>query len=168
MRDTYTETLIPANPTPAQNLLRAALMVLLAVSVIAALMMGWIFWIAAAVIGFALYRVMMKTGTEYEYVHTNEVFDVDAVIQNSRRKQMFSVTMDQILMVAPADDDEIASFGSIAAKNYAGAGDGESLYAMVYAKDGVRHKALLRLDKRMLKSLKLWIPGKCKFRGSSY
>ncbi len=162
MRDIYTETLISPVPNPFQKVLRTVLIALTVVLLLLGLWLHWIFFAGAAVLAFCVYRLMQKTNMEYEYIHTNDDFDVDGVLFNSSRKHLFSVKLDQVILVAPAEDEEVASFRGIPTKNYGGGAKEEDLYAMVYTKGGQREKVLLKLDDRMLRSLKSWIPGKCR------
>ncbi len=109
-----------------------------------------------------LYRNMQKAGGEYEYVHTNSCFDVDLVIANARRKQLVSVDLEHVLLVAPADSREAEDYGSLPEQDCSGTGGEGTLYAMIYTAEGRKKKLLLRLDPKMCKSLRQWIPGKVK------
>ncbi len=160
MRDIYTESVVPAAQKPLHKALYYLLLVLAGLSVLGIFAIGMVFLIPAGLFGLLLYRNMQKAGGEYEYVHTNSVFDVDLVIANSRRKQLISVDLEHVLLVAPADSQEAGDYGELPELDCSGTGGEGALYAMIYTAEGRRKKLLLRLEPKMQKSLKQWIPGK--------
>ncbi len=125
-------------------------------------MVGTIGLIAAIIFVFLLYRHLAKTNAEYEYVHTNDVFDIDLVICNSMRKQLCSINLNHVDVIAHADSQDICVYGEMKQLDYSGNAVAESLYAMVYTVNGKQQKLLLHMDQQMLKSLKQWIPNKVK------
>lgn len=162
MRDICTESIVPIIPTKQDQILKFLLVGLLGVSFVVLFLIGIVGLIAAAVFAFLLYRHLPKTNGEYEYIHTNDVFDVDIVILNSRRRQLCSINLDCVSLIAPAASSEIRDLGDIKARDYSGNHAEKALYAMVYSEEGKLCKSLLRLDEEMLKSLKRWIPGRVK------
>ncbi len=160
MRDICTETLVAVVPTAKDRVLKFFLIALVAVSVIAVMLFGLIGIVVPALSIWLLLRQLRKTDAEYEYVHTNDVFDVDVVIRNSRRKQLFTVDLAQVALIAPADSDEVRACGKIKTTDYSGSAAGAVLYAMICAKGGKQQKLLLSLDEPMRRSLKQWIPDK--------
>ncbi len=162
MRDIYTESVIPVPSGSIYRVLKYALIVLLLLSVAAAGYFGLLLLIPSAVLGWLLYRVMQKSDSEYEYVHTNDCFDVDLVIRKSGRKSLISVNLKQVLLIARADSTEMAAYKNVPATDYAGDCSREMLYEMVYTVSGTKKKLQLQLDDAMHKSLKQWIPDKVK------
>ncbi len=160
MKDIYTESVIPIVPRPWDKLVKWLLIVSLGVCLILAVLFGLLGLIPMAVCAFLLYRHREKTNGEYEYVHTNDVFDVDLVICNRTRKQLCSVNLAQVALVAPADSDAVRAFGNIRETDYSGNSAQENLYAMIFTKDGAPQKLLLQMNAQMRKSLKQWVPGK--------
>lgn len=160
MRDICTESLIPIVPKSRDKLLKFMLIGILIASLALVILVGVTGFLVTAVCAFLLYHHLPKTNGEYEYVHTNDVFDVDMVICNNSRKHLCSANLDHVSLVAPADSDEVHAFGNIRETDYSGNSTQGKLYAMIYTKDGVPQKLLLRMDEKMRKSLKQWIPGK--------
>ncbi len=162
MKDVYTESIIPIAPRTVDNIIKYALLTLAVASFGLFIVSPLVAVIAMAVFGFLFYRQMSKTDAEYEYIHTNDVFDVDLVTRNSSRRQLLSLQLKQVVLVAPADADEMAAYNRLKAKDYSGNGDEASVYAMVYSKNGEMQKLLLQLDEKMVRSLKQWMPSKVK------
>ncbi len=162
MRDIYTESVVPVPSKPIYKVAKFILMALTALSVFAVGFAGLIFVLFAAVFGFLLYRVMQKDGGEYEYVHTNNSFDVDLVISNSRRKHLLTVDLDQVALVAKADSSEMDGYSHLPETDYSGDAQTDTLYAMVYTDTGKRKRLLLKIESNMYRSLKQWMPEKVK------
>lgn len=162
MRDICTESIIPVKPTGVDRLVKYLLIVLLVAAFALVVITGLPGMIAMGVLAFLLYRHLSKTNAEYEYVHTNDVFDVDLVTMNSRRKQLCSVDLSSVTLVARADSEAVADQGKLKRINYAGDATPNTLYAMVYGENGTQKILLLQLDERMRSSLKQWLPGKVK------
>lgn len=162
MRYAYTESIVPRTPGPKEKGMQILFLAIAVVSAIAAIFLNVILIVAALAAGFLYYRGRKNADAEYEYVHTNDIFDVDLVIGNAARKQLVSVNLEKVLLVVPADSDELESYENWKVYDYSGdAGEGQR-YAMV-CKDGTRSKLLLlKLDGEMHRSLKQWIPGKVK------
>ena len=162
MRYAYTESVVPRNPGPKEKRMQILFLVLTVVSAAAAIFLNFILIVAALAAGFLYYRGRKNADAEYEYVHTNDIFDVDLVIGNAARKQLVSVNLEKVLLIAPADSDALEPYKDWKVYDYSGDAGNEVCYAMV-CKDGARSKMLLlKLDDEMHRSLKQWIPGKVK------
>lgn len=162
MRFAYTESVVPKKFGPREKGMQTLFLVIAVVSAIGAVFLNFILIVAALAAGFLYYRGRRNADAEYEYVHTNDIFDVDLVVGNASRKQLASVNLEKVLLVAPADSDELDDYENLKVVDYSGdAGEGEC-YAMI-CKDGAKSRILLlKLDPEMYKSLKHWIPGKVK------
>ncbi len=160
MRVQYTESFIAANPTRKEVLLRNLWGVLLALSCILAIFASMIFFIPALVFGSLLYRSMIVTSAEYEYIHTNDDFDIDRVAFNSKRKRVISIRVEEILCIAPYHSSRAEQYVCRSENDYSANAEGENLYVIVYQRSGDLHRVLLNLDRKMLNSLRMWIPGK--------
>ncbi len=161
MRDIYTETVVPVPSKPIYQVYKYILIGLVVLSLVAAGFIGLPVLIVTAALVWLL-RVLERSDSEYEYVHTNDCFDVDLVVHNSRRRSLLSVDLKQVLLIARADSAEMAVYKSVAEKDYSGNCSRENLYEMVYTVSGGRRKLLLQLDEAMYRSLKQWIPDKVK------
>ncbi len=162
MRDICTESVIPVVPSLRDKLIKYLLIGCIVLSVVLFFMAGTIGIISAIVFVCLLYRQLAKTDAEYEYVHTNDVFDVDIVTCNSMRKQLCSINLNHVDIVAHADSQDVCVYGEMKQFDYYGDSNSEELYAMVYTVNSKQQKLLLHMDQQMLKSLKQWIPNKVK------
>ncbi len=162
MKDIYTETVVPIAPPPGDRTRQWVYTALLVTSAFMTLYAGLLYIILVVVFGTLLYRVIQRKDREYEYVHTNDVFDIDMVIRSSRRKTLVTVKLDEVILVAPSDSMEAGIYVGAKVHDYSGGNSGEGLYAMICARDGKYAKVILRLDRAMLLSLKQWVPERVK------
>ncbi len=160
MRDIYTESVVPVKPSSRDIVLKHLLQFFLVLSFFMFVLEGLVGVIMMAAFGLLLYLNSYKIKGEYEYIHTNDIFDVDMVANNSRRKQLCSVDLSQVLLIARADSEVMTVFQHIQTTDYAGNAPAEVLYAMVYTQNGNQKKLLLQLNTEMYQSLKRWLPEK--------
>ncbi len=152
MLNIYTETVVFASARPKDRLLLVLLSVAIGVFLILTVMFGIWGAIALAAAVFAWVRVRQNQTREYEYVHSNDIFDVDVVIGNSRRKHLHTVALSDVRMVAQVDSPDLPKIEN--AINYAGDENGNPVYIMVYTEKGHSKQLRLRLDDAMRRSLR--------------
>ncbi len=162
MKDIYTESVVPVSPTIRDKRMKYILWGLMGLSVLVFLVVPTVGLITIAVCAFFQYRHLSKMSGEYEYVHTNDIFDVDMVIRNSTRRQLCSIDLNRVEVIAKADSDEIRSLGQLPQTDYSGDADSQMQYAIVYSCSGNLKKLLVQLDEQMHRSLRQWMPGKVK------
>ncbi len=160
MRYTYTESVIHKNVN--QNLQRQAVtyMVLAVVSLALALSINPIFILGVLCFSISCYRAYQNADVEYEYVHTNDVFDIDKVIRNTGRRQILSIKLDQVVIVIPAEYAAADRFSHIKEEDFSDGISADWLYFMICMVNGKQRKLKLQLDRDMLQSLRQWIPEK--------
>ncbi len=160
MQDIYTESVVSVGGKTIDRVISWVLITMMAMSLLFTLVIGPLYLILGCVFGALYFFLIRKPSGEYDYVHTNEVFDVDLVTGGAKRKSMVSVNLGQVVILAPVDHPDLERFQEIRPTDYAGTpGVGEN-YAMVYSQDGRRRMLLLQLEEKMLKSLKLWLGSK--------
>lgn len=93
MRYTYTESVIPGKEDQHYRKRLLMFLILTVASSIMAAVVSSVFWMCAILAGVACYRTWQSTDVEYEYVHTNDIFDIDKVIRNASRKQILSINL---------------------------------------------------------------------------
>lgn len=72
---------------------------------------------------------------EYEYLCTNGDFDFDKVIRKSKRKHLFSVDGDDVVVMAPIDAQEVAQYRGVKSYDLTSI-DTESKVYKIVAKQG--------------------------------
>ena len=130
MDDVYTEQLIKKQTSMKDVLIKALLVALTIVSVLSIFM--FTFGIIALIVMIVVDVIMFpRLKVEYEYLFVNGDLDIDKIMNKSKRKKVFSVSSDQLEMLAPVGSVELMQYKK--AKTYdcsSGSGDG-NLYALV-------------------------------------
>jgi hypothetical protein len=107
--------------------------------------------IAAAVIAFVAYKKILGLNVEYEYVYTEDVFDIDVIKNRTKRKHILSIGVAEIEVMAHIDDvDHLVIYDDLPVKNY---GSGEVLgntYVFVATVDGKRCRFIIEPNDSML------------------
>lgn len=160
MRYTYTESVIHREMNQNAQKLKMVYLILAAASLILALLVNSIFLLGVLLFGIAYYKAYQNSDVEYEYVHTNNVFDIDKVIQNSSRKQVLSIHLDQVAVVAPVDSATAERYGNLKEEDFSDGVSKDQMYMMICTVSGKQRKLRLQLEPAMLRSLQQWIPEK--------
>ncbi len=159
MKDICTESIVPIIPTTMDKILKILLLAVTVILGLLGLFGNFLFLLAAVVTGFLFYRTLGRTNAEYEYIHTNDVFDVDRVVNSARRQQLTSINLNHVILVAPEDSPELDRYQHLKETDFSG-GHEDARYAMIVTREGKHAKLILRMTPEMHRSLKLWLPGK--------
>ena len=163
MHDICTESIVTIVPKLYLKVLKYVWLALIGLSIALFAFLGWAALISV-IISWLLYRKTNQlTHREYEYVHTNDIFDVDLVTNNSRRKNIVSVDLKQVVMVTPSDFLALPDYQYLPEQDFTGKQNTKTSYTMVCSVAGKQQRLLLSLDQKMLDSLKKTIPGRVNF-----
>lgn len=135
MDDFYTEQLIKKQTDMKDVLVKAVLVALTIVSALSIFM--FVFGIIALIVMIIVDVIMFpRLKVEYEYLFVNGDLDIDKIMNKSKRKKIFSVTADQLEMLAPVGSIELMQYKKVKTYDYSsGTGNGK-LYALVAAIGG--------------------------------
>lgn len=160
MRCTYTESVIHREPDPRTNTKKTCALVLAVVFLALSVLADSIFLLGVLICGIAFWNAYQNAEVDYEYVHTNDIFDIDKVIRNSSRRQILSIKLDQVSAVAPANSAAAQRWANLKEEDFSDGISENSQYIMICSVNGKQRKLLLQLEPEMLHSLKQWIPEK--------
>ena len=97
---------------------------------------------------------------DFEYIQTNDTFDVDMVMGGFSRRNMMTFSLSQVLVVAPWDAEELEEFEYIKPVDYSARDPRNRPYVMICVVREQKKKLYLQLNDKMLHSLKQMIPQK--------
>ena len=166
MRDFFSEQLIKKNSSEADRKKR---MRIIAVAIIASILIWQIFSTAAyrnpelsssftllaliliGIVVFFSYKRFQEVNVEYEYSYTEDTFDIDIIKNRSKRKQIFSINVAEIEIMAHIDDKEhLAIYKDLPLEDF---GSGEVLgntYVFVATYKGKRKRFIIEPNDKML------------------
>lgn len=161
MKSAYAESVVPMTKSIGFRILKGVLITLLVICGLFAsmflsrsLLIVLAILAVAAVFGFFLLKVLRKTDSEYEYIHQDDTFLIDIVICNSRRKSLRSVTLDDVVLLAPEGHPSLDKYKHLHRRSFAGCAAAGERYAMVSMSPKYEQILLLSLNAKMLESLK--------------
>lgn len=154
MRDIYTESLVPIIPKPGHKVLSCFCWVGIGLSLLMLYFHGLLALLPLGLFYLLLRRSRCLTKGEYDYVHTNELFDVDLVVDGSSRKTLISVDLNEAQLLEKQGSSRLEGYASLPVKDYSGGSKEGEVYVLVCSSRGKSLKLLLCLNEKMYRSLK--------------
>lgn len=167
MGDTFLECMV-RRKTPKKVLIMQAVLILLIVAVFAAALFIFrskIFFIAGVVVSFVCYKLSDEKELEFEYVFTNGELDFACIKNQSKRKELVSISMSDVEVMAPKGSDKVLrlvsnpkiryekkDFSSGYTKNQ------NKVYEMVVKKGKDAYHILFEPDEKLLTAMKQSAP----------
>jgi len=116
--------------------------------------------IPAAILWIIYFFAKRILEVDYEYIQTNDILDIDMVMGSSRRANVLTFPLSQVLIVAPWDSEELEEFDYIKPSDYSARDLRDRPYVMICVVKEQKRKLYLQLDEKMLHTLKQVIPQK--------
>ncbi len=158
--DIYNEITIPRklarDPQKTVRRLRTACWVMTFLGIMVS------FWllIATAILWIVYFIAKRLLAFDFEYIHINDSFDIDIVMGGISRRNMLSLSLSQVVLIAPWDSEELEPYEHIKAVDYSARDPYNKPYVMICVVKDQRKKVCLQLDQKMLRGLKQMIPQK--------
>ena len=153
MGDFYTEQLVKRQKASSTTLIKAILIILTVLSVVLIFMIP--FGIIGPVIMIALDVFLFRSmDVEYEYLFVNGSLDIDKIMAKSRRKNMFSMEMTDLEMMAPSGSPELKG------TDYSSGMPGADTYELIVVNNGEKKKIIFEPNKAVCEGLKMLAPRK--------
>lgn len=156
----YTESIIKKKSVPGAKAIKFVFAALAGLCLFLSVAISLLFLIGVVVFGFIYYVCAQYLEIEYEYIHTNEILDIDMVMQKNGRKSLLSIDLNNVTVLAPLNSPALQPYRNMKGRDFSGGMSREDLYVMVCTVDNERNKLLLKLEPKMLKSLKDFMPTK--------
>lgn len=111
---------------------------------------------------FALITSHFVNGTklEYEYVCTNGDLDIDKVINKSKRKHIRSISLDDMLLLAPLNSAELNQYKSLKVFDYSSRVNGKAVYKLVFKGKDSNIAMLFEPKEEIVNSVRMKAPRK--------
>ena len=154
MGDFYTEQLVKRQKASSTTLIKAILIILTVLSVVLIFMIP--FGIIGPVIMIALDVFLFRSmDVEYEYLFVNGSLDIDKIMAKSRRKNMFSMEMTDLEMMAPSGSPELRPYQGLKGTDYS-----SDTYELIVVNNGEKKKIIFEPNKTVCEGLKMLAPRK--------
>lgn len=152
----HIELLIAVKPKMLNNILKIALWVIAALSLLASFVgiLGIISLIIAIAAGVAAYIIGMRADLEYEYTLTDKEIDIDAIFSKQKRKSITNLDLTKLEIMAPLDSYRLDGYKNrnVKTEDYSSGEESnkKNMYVMYY--DGSR-KIIIEPDEQLYKAI---------------
>ena len=112
MNDLYTEASVKKKVTVGDTLIKVAIVAVIAVLIFAGFMTNKIVTLLGVLGAFGAYYFLPLLNVVYEYVFCDGQLDFDKIMAGEKRKHMYRLDFDQVLIMAPANSHALDSYKS--------------------------------------------------------
>lgn len=159
MNDYYTEQLVKKQTDMKDMLIKAVLIAVTIVSFLIVLMfpVGLILPIALIVLDVFMFR---RLNVEYEYLFLNGELDIDKIMNKSKRKKVFSASVADMELFAPADAVELRQYQNARTFDFSSGDRQAKRYTMVISGKGELKKVIIEPNDTIVEGLYMLAPRK--------
>ena len=104
--------------------------------------------------------MFQRMDVEYEYLFVNGSLDIDKIMAKSRRKNMFSMEMTDLEMMAPSGSPELRPYQGLKGTDYSSGMPGADTYELIVVNNGEKKKIIFEPNKAVCEGLKMLAPRK--------
>lgn len=103
---------------------------------------------------FFAYRRIKNLNVEFEYVYTSGVLDIDIIKNRSKRKNVFSGTVEEFEVMAHIDDKEhLAMYNSLPVQNFSSCENCDNTYVFVTTGQGTKKRFVFEPKKELVDAM---------------
>lgn len=160
MNEFYMEQLVPRKTPVKKDALIRNICLGLTVAMIGLTFLIGLFIIGAIVMIVIDVMLMKNSDVEYEYLYLNGDLDIDKVIAKQKRKHVYSLSVHDVIVIAPADSPEMRPYQGVKTMDYSSGIMSASVYKAVVGKDGTKEAILFEPNESLLNGMKMMAPRK--------
>jgi len=113
MNDLYTEASVKKRVTATDTLIKVVVIVVIAVAVLYGFLFNKMLITLLGVVGaFFAYTMLPRLNVMYEYVFCDGQLDFDKIMAGEKRKHMYRLDFDQVLIMAPESSHALDGYKS--------------------------------------------------------
>lgn len=159
MSDFYTEQLIKKKTSTKDILMKVLLIAaaILSVLIIFVFPLGLLIPVIVIAVVVFLFR---RLDVEYEYLYVNGDFDVDKIMHKSKRKNVFSMNVSEMELLAPAGHPQLNQFRNARVCDFSSGTASENLYVLVVAANGQQTKVVFEPNASIIEGFYMLAPRK--------
>lgn len=159
MSDYYTEQLIKKRTTMKEIVIKAFVTALTIVSVLVVFLfpLGILLPVILVVVDVVVFQ---RLNVEYEYLFVNGELDIDKIMNKSKRKRVFSVNVNDLELLAPADAPELRAHQGTKIFDYSSMNEGARVYAIIVIEKGQKKKVIFEPNDTIIEGFYMHAPRK--------
>ena len=162
LQDLHVENFVSRKPNGFSKVLKVVMIALAVITFILGLIVPYLLVMTLLFAGLAWYY-QMNAQIDFDYSYTNGVIEIAKVLNKSRRKQMLSIEMKDVVVVAVSKSDPVRAYVGRRMKTYdcTGHEDGVKYYCMIFknpAHNNQEEKLLFQPDEEFLDAMRTVAP----------
>ncbi|MFI3207855.1 MAG: DUF6106 family protein [Eubacteriales bacterium] len=160
MSEFYVEQLVPRKAAVGKiTLIKNLCIAMTVLSVIGMFFVAILLYVA--IILFVVdFFLMKQDNIEYEYLYLKGELDIDKVIAKQKRKHAYSLSMNDVIVVAQMDSGEVRPFQGVKTQDFSSGIYGPKVYKVILSKDNQNVAILIEPNEAILNGMKMVAPRK--------
>ena len=159
MGDFYTEQLVKRKKASSATLIKILLIILTVLSAMLIFMIPFGVIVLALMIGLDVF-LFRSMDVEYEYLFVNGSLDIDKIMAKSRRKNLFSMEIGELEVMAHSGSPELRPYQGLKGTDYSsGTGEGDT-YELIVVSNGEKKKIIFEPNAEICEGMKMMAPRK--------
>ena len=110
MNDLYTEASVKKKVTVTDTLIKVGIVAVIAVLIFAGFLTNKLITILGVLAAFGAYYLLPLFNVVYEYIFCDGQLDFDKIMAGEKRKHMYRLDFEQVLIMAPANSHALDSY----------------------------------------------------------
>ncbi len=160
MNEFYIEQLVKRNSSKGKMMISAILLGIGIVSLLGSIVIS-IFLLVGAVVGIGgYYFITQNNSLEFEYLYINGQLDIDKIISMRKRKHVYSMEVNDMIIIAPLGADQLKGYQDIKQLDFSSNTGTGTVYKAVIQKDGEKVGVLLEPNEKIIHAMKMIAPRK--------
>ena len=112
MNDLYTEASVKKKVTVADTLIKVVVIAVIAILILGGFLFNKLLTVIGVLAAFGAYYLLPMLNVMYEYVFCDGQLDFDKIMAGEKRKHMYRLDFDQVLIMAPVNSHALDSYKS--------------------------------------------------------
>lgn len=155
MNEFYVEQLVPRKTVVIKDAMIKYSCIILTIVAIVFSFLFPIFWLVMIALAAIDVYLIKNSSVEYEYLYLNGELEIDKIIAKQKRKNVYSVNIEEILILAHLDSAEVIPFQQLKTRDFSSGDKGTSVYKMIILKNGQREAILIEPNENLLCGIKV-------------
>ncbi|MBQ1598995.1 MAG: hypothetical protein IIT72_01060 [Lachnospiraceae bacterium] len=162
LQDLHVENFVSRKPSTVSKVLKIVMIVLAVITFVLGLVVPYLLIMPLLFAALAWYY-QMNSQIDFDYSYTNGVIEIAKVMNKSRRKQMLSVEMKDVVVVAVSKSDPVRAYVGRRMKTYdcTAHEEGVKYYCMIFKNpdhSNQEEKLLFQPDEEFLDAMRTVAP----------
>jgi len=160
--DEYVEHMVKRKDSPLWKAALAGAIVLTLILLFLALQYAFALLLLLAMCA-VVYVVWLFSNVEYEYTYFGGSFELDEVLNKSRRRKLVDTNASELILIAPKNSDSAKTeMGNAKILDYSGMGPEDQKYAYIYVRNGQKYCMYIEGNEELIKQVRRNTPQKYK------